>query len=290
MAENAYDKPSEMRTRRENKKSTAPTPDTDRKVQFTGIVVTYNEARRLRDCLNSLSFCEQLIVIDLGSTDTSVKIAKQCGAEIINHGRVTIVEQIREEAMAHAKYDWVIFPDPDEVVPAQLVGQLREVIHKNSDAAIVRVPLHFYFRGKQLNCCIWGRPNSTRILLIHKGRVRINPFVHRGYEKMDGFREVGVPRHDNNYIRHYWMDSYIQLIVKHLRYIEAEGESRYKTGERFSWSSMLIEAERALKDNLIEYRGLYGGFTGIFLSFFYSWYVFMSFFSLRKYELRRSHK
>lgn len=289
MAENTYDKTSEIRTLPGTTELTGPM-GADRKIQFTGIVVTYNEAQHLRDCLNSLSFCEQLIVVDLGSTDASVEIAKQCGAQIVNHRRVPIVEQVREEARVYARNDWIIFTDPDEVLPAQLVNQLREVIDENPDAAIVRVPLQFYFRGKQLDCCIWGRPNSNRILLIHKGRVQIGPLVHRGYEKMDGFREIYIPRHGDNFIRHYWMDSYSQLIAKHLRYSRHEGESRYNSGQRFSWSSMFIDVERVLKANLIEYRGLYGGFTGVFLSFFYCWYAFMSWLSLRKYERRHSYK
>lgn len=77
------------------------------------------------------------------------------------------------------------------------------------------------------------------------------------------------------------------MFEKHWRYIKFEGESRYNAGQRFSWRSMLRNTAGNLKVNLINDRGLYGGFTGIFLSFFFGWYIFMGWLSLRKYERRQ---
>ena len=69
------------------------------------------------------------------------------------------------------------------------------------------------------------------------------------------------------------------------RYIESEGERKYEIeGKRFSWPTMLKYTVAALKADLIDFRGLYGGFTGITLSLSRTWYVFMSWLSLRQYE------
>ena len=75
---------------------------TNSEIQFTGIVVTYNEDKYLNECLKYLSFCEQLIVMDLGSTDHSVEIAKTYGAIIVQHERVPIVEQVRTKALEYS--------------------------------------------------------------------------------------------------------------------------------------------------------------------------------------------
>ena len=71
---------------------------------------------------------------------------------------------------------------------------------------------------------------------------------------------------------------------KHWRYIKFEGEARYKKGERFSWQIWLRQTVRALKQSLIDAKGLQAGFTGVFLSVFYAWYVCMSLLSLRQYQ------
>ena len=91
-------------------------------IKFTGIVVTYNEENHLKECLTSLMFCDQLIVVDLGSTDRSIEISKQCGAEIKHEKLVPIVEQIKERVVGFSRNDWIIFIDPDEVFPLDIVS------------------------------------------------------------------------------------------------------------------------------------------------------------------------
>ena len=86
-------------------------------IKFTGIVVTFNDDRYLRSSLSSISFCDQIIVIDLGSFDNSVAIANEMEAEVIEHRWVPIADQIRQKALKFSKNQWVIFIDPDEVFP-----------------------------------------------------------------------------------------------------------------------------------------------------------------------------
>ena len=118
-------------------------PIGDNPVQFTGIGVTYNEARRLRECLNSLSFCDQLIVVDLGSEDESVEIARECGAEIVHHERVPVVEQVWPDAVPLARYKWVLRADPDEVFPAPLASDLIYTIAEKRLAGMISLPQQY---------------------------------------------------------------------------------------------------------------------------------------------------
>lgn len=256
-------------------------------IGFTGIVVTLNEERYLKASLESLSFCDELIVVDLGSTDSSVEIARAAGAQVLTHERVPVVEKVREFAMRKARHDWIVFQDPDEVMPPSLGESLRAVVEAKPEAAVVRAPIQFYFKEKPLNCCVWGVRNNSKVLLVHRDRINLRPLVHRGYEPLPGYEEVSIPRSGENFIRHYWMSSYGQLFEKHLRYIRNEGESRHNSGQRFSWPSMLVDTMRAVKMNLVDYRGLFGGPTGIFLSFFYGWYVLMGWLSLRSFQKKR---
>ena len=107
-------------------------------INFTGLVITYNEDRYLQECLNSLSFCEQLVVIDLGSKDNSIKIAKQFGAEIFHHEWVPIADHIKQEAMSLVKNDWVISIDPDEVFEKVEADRLSGESSDNVSTAVYR--------------------------------------------------------------------------------------------------------------------------------------------------------
>jgi glycosyltransferase involved in cell wall biosynthesis len=259
--------------------------DTEHPIQFTGIVVTYNEERRLRECLNSLVFCEQLLVIDLGSEDRSIEIARECGAEVVQRERVAVVEEVRKEAISYADNDWVIFLDPDEVFPDGIVDDLRSLIKEDPHLGVIRIPWQFYFRGEPLYVTRWGKQKSKGVVR-HKQRNRFVPHVHRGIRLLDGFTSATIPREPNLFIKHYWVDSYRQMFEKHWRYIKKEGNARYNSGERFGWKRWGKETWRALKRNLINYKGLKGGLTGIFLSLFYAWYINMSLLSLWLYQKR----
>jgi len=253
-------------------------------ILFSGIVVTYNEERYLHECFNSLKFCEELIVIDLGSTDKSTNIAIQYGAICINHERVLDAELFRQKAIGYARNDWVVFLDPDEILPVGIEVDLRVLINSKSNLASIKVPWQFYFMGKVLRCTHWGKKQEKEIV-FHKKRVIFSGHVHQEAELLKGYTSDKICRRSADYyIKHYWVDSYFKLFEKHWRYIKLEGSARYNTDQRFSWRAALKNTEKVLKDNLISDNGLRGGFNGIFLSLFYSWYIFMGWLSLRKYE------
>lgn len=257
----------------------------EQKIDFSGIVVTYNDAKLLGGCLKSLSFCAQLVVIDLGSNDRSVQIAKQHGAELVFHEWSPIVEPIRKDAIEFAVYDWIIQLDPDERFPSDAVDDLRSIIRMDSKLGVIHIPWQFYFKRKPLKTTIWGIEN-TKGVVLHKARNNFTALSHRGTKLLNGFNSVTLPWKSGYIIRHYWIDSYKDLFKKHWRYIREEGEARYKNGERFSLVRCIKDTLYALKNNLIEFKGLYGGFKGIFLSLFYTWYIFMSQLSLYFYEHR----
>ena len=253
------------------------------KVEFTGIVVTLNEERYLYDCLSSLSFCDQLLVIDLGSNDSSVEIAKGAGAEIIHHKLVPVVEAVRKEAVTYAKHEWVIFLDPDEIFPSHVADSLRSMISEDSCLAAIQIPWQFYLKGKPLKHTIWGIEKNTMVV-FHKYRNEFSSDIHVGARILDGYHHASLPAGHDTAIKHFWMDSYRQLFRKHFRYVKAEGITRYRRGESFLWHRWLMETVAALKRNLLDYNGIRGGLTGIFLSFFYSWYVAMSMLSLYRHQ------
>ncbi|MFV2082075.1 MAG: glycosyltransferase, partial [bacterium] len=254
-----------------------------RDIRFTGIVATLNEDRRLDECLASLSFCDQLIQVDMGSEDRSVEVGRKFGVELVRHERVAVVEELRSEIVGRAKYDWIIFLDPDEVFPVLLLDEIIEVISSEKTIGSIMIPWKFYFKGQRLDCTVWGG-NKHKQAINHRDRVTFTPNVHRGFELKEGYRHVYLEPEEDLFIRHYWIDSYGELFTKHSRYIKREGESRYNIGERFNWSLWIKETVKALKLNLIDYGGAKGGLRGVFLSTFYACYIARSLLSLRRYQ------
>jgi glycosyltransferase involved in cell wall biosynthesis len=256
-------------------------------LQFTGIVVTYNEERHLADCLARLDFCSELIVIDLGSSDRCVEIAKEHQARVIEHERVRIVEYLHQKALDMAQNDWVVLVDPDEVFPEGIAAELRSMIASQPELAVIKIRDQYCFLGKPLHTTRWGY-EQMKTFVFHRKRVELNTDVHRNQRILPGYGVQTLEDKEGKFsVTHYWMDSYRQLFEKHRRYIEHEGEARYRAGMRFTWLEMSRDVLKNLVKNLFKYKGIIGGLRGIFLSFFYAWYVMKSWLSLRAYQRNR---
>jgi len=253
-------------------------------VKYSGIVVTFNEATRLRECMQSLDFCQEIVVVDLGSKDASVEIAEEMGARVIHHPHVQIVEEVRAEAAAYAENDWLAMLDPDEVFPKSRIGEINEIVNSTNNVGIVAIPTRNYFLGKPLYSTRWGLvQHKPRI--VNRDRVRFESDVHAGILIKTGYEKKYLPyRRDSEVIKHYWVDSIPDMISKHVRYVKKEGKARYNRGERFSLRMWRSETRQALRENLVEYKGLKGGMAGIFLSIFYAIYTFFGIYYLYKYE------
>lgn len=255
------------------------------KLPITAIVVMYNEQARLADCLGALVFCDQIIAVDLGSTDRCVEIARSFGAEVLHRERMPHAEPIQAEVALLAKHDWIMRTDPDEVYDA---GGLSEVAAglAREDIAIMRSPYQYYFKGRALSTTVWGGIKHLTVF-FHRRRVRLLPLVHSGIQPLPEYQVMDVDRAGQWPVRHYWVDGYGQLWEKHRRYLRAEGAARLARGQRFSWPAFAKETLSAVNTCLLRKRGWLGGWRGISLSFFYAWYVASSWLSLRREQKRR---
>ena len=251
-------------------------------MQISVLVVTLNEERRLADCLLSLKPFDDIIVVDLGSKDRSIEIAKNLGFKVITHPWVPIGEMVLPAMMPEMKYDWIIRVDPDEVIPLELIDDLFR-LEVDDNIAIINVPYQYYFLNKKLDTTVWGgvRPIPR---VINRTRVNVTPEVHRTLHCNPGYETFTLPFRPGNAVLHYWVDSYEQLFSKHERYIAMEGESRYKNGFRFSWKSLFLSPLRSFKFSFIKCAGWRGGWHGWFLSLFFGFYEMRSIISLKVYE------
>ena len=254
-------------------------------MKISVIVVTLDEERRLRDCLESLKRFDDVLVVDLGSADHSAEIAQNMGFMVIEHPRVPIGEMVLPAIMPNMQNDWVIRVDPDEVLPPELIDDLLR-LEVDDIYGIISVPYQYYFMNKRLDTTVWG---GIRLIprVINRNRVNVTADVHRGLKCKPGYQVFALQFRPGNAVRHYWIDSYSQLWRKHWRYIRMEGKARYEEGNRFNLYYLFMETAKALYIGLIKKQGWRGGLTGIFLSLFYAWYIFMSALSLAVYQLRR---
>ncbi len=141
------------------------------------MIFTLNESENLPHCLQSLGWCDDIIVIDSGSTDNTIALSAGAGARTCSHAFTGFGSQ-RNWALDHAepKYPWVLILDADERVPVELAEEMNRLVIEMPAIGAARVRRRFYMWGK------WLRYSSLYptwvIRLVHKNRVR---YINRGH-------------------------------------------------------------------------------------------------------------
>jgi glycosyltransferase involved in cell wall biosynthesis len=118
-------------------------------MKLSAIVLTKNEEKNIEKCLSSLSFVDEIIVIDDFSTDKTVKLTKNYGAIVFFRRLNNNFAQQRNYALSKARGEWVLFIDADEVVSVPLKNEIIQAIN-NPFSNIVG----FYLKRKDI---IWGK-------------------------------------------------------------------------------------------------------------------------------------
>lgn len=249
-------------------------------IKFSSLTVTYNEDTHLNECLDSLGFCAEKIVIDLGSHDSSTKIAKKYGAIIHYWERKRIIEEIKAEAIKLAKNDWIIFLDPDEVFPEDKINLVRKIISKDQSLGAVVVTVVNYFLGQRIKYGRW-RPFLHDGRIINKQAVTFSPRVHEGIRFQPGYNTIDMP---DIVIKHYWVDSMEEFYAKHNRYLEYEGLARFNQNQRFSNGRMIRLLINNFFYNYIIQKGFFDRRNGWQLQKLSLWYEYNSWQALRNYE------
>lgn len=239
---------------------------------ITAIVASHNEAHLLPRCVGALDFCDEIIVVDIASTDDTAVVAERLGARVLSHAYVPIADELRPRAIGAARHDWVLLRDPDEVVPPPLRDQIIEVFSGlDPDVGVIVGPIQYYFDGRPLRGTAWGGVQTARVA-ARRDLVDFPTTVHGKLVRKPGCRDVALPFSGDNAIEHYWAASYREVVATHRRYLGLEGRARALAGETTSLRRMVSAPLPAFWDSYIRRRGYVDGVRGLLLSAMWSVY------------------
>lgn len=125
------------------------------KIAITAVVLARNEEAAIDRCVRSLSFCEQVIVVDSHSDDRTVEIAEAAGAEILQFSWDGRYPKKKQWGMSHpsVRHNWILHIDADEVVTSSLADEISNRISLMNDEDEIGgfdIPLAYTFDGRTL--------------------------------------------------------------------------------------------------------------------------------------------
>jgi glycosyltransferase involved in cell wall biosynthesis len=226
------------------------------------VVNTYNEADKLGDCLESVKdWVSEIVVVDMGSTDKTLDIARRFRAKIFNHPHLSYVEPARNFALNKAQGDWVLVLDPDERIPVKLAGRLQKVVKEDIYEAVNIARKNIIF-GKWIKHSNWWPDKHVRF--FKRGSVSWNKEIHL-YPKVKGL-VLNLPNDPQLAIEHLNYENVNQFLERQNRYTDVSAHNRYLKGERFSWLNFFWNPSRLFLQRYFRHAGFLDGFWGLSLA------------------------
>lgn len=227
------------------------------------VINTLNEAENLPRAIASVKgFADEIVVVDMESSDSTPEIAKKLGAKVFTHKNPGYVEPARNFAVEKAMNSWVLVLDADEEVPKDLALEIQKIL-KDPKADYFRIPRKNIIFGHWMKYSRWWPDYNIR--LFKKGSVSWNEVIHAVPMTKGVGRELEV-KEDLAVVHHHY-DSVEQYVERMNRYTSQHAELRVKEGYKFSWRDIVVKPTNEFFSRYFFGEGYKDGLHGLTLSF-----------------------
>jgi glycosyltransferase involved in cell wall biosynthesis len=136
---------------------------------ISATVIAYNEEHNIADALQSLSWANEIIVVDSGSTDGTLEICRRYTDKIFHRKWTGYVDQ-KSFAVENAAYDWIFSLDADERVSPELRGEILDLVARGFSKAGYKIPRVAFFLGRWIRHGDWYPDSQLRLFDRRKGK------------------------------------------------------------------------------------------------------------------------
>ncbi len=207
------------------------------------VMIAKNAADLLPDCLDSVSWADEIIVLDSGSTDSTVELARRLGAQVYTHTDWRGYGIQRQRAQDYATGDWVLMIDTDERVTPELRQAILKVLEAPQRGAIYSIARRNYFLGRFMRHSGWYPDRVLR--LYERARYRYNDnLVH---ESLDSLGAEVIPLTGD--LLHLTCRDFAGFQQKQLAYAAAWALERHQKGKKTSMAGIFSRYAGGVPEN-----------------------------------------
>jgi (heptosyl)LPS beta-1,4-glucosyltransferase len=235
------------------------------------IVITKNEERNIADCLASVQWADDLIVVDAESRDRTVDLVRDCGARVFVRPWPGFGLQ-KNFGMAQTSSDWILILDADERVTEELGGEVRTCLERWRPGAPVayRIPRRNFFYGA------WVRGGGVypdyQVRLFRRGIAQYNDVAVHENLIVDG--EIGtLVGHLDHYTERRIQDHFKKFGL----YTTLAAQEKAKRVQRVCWIDLIFRPLVVLVKTYVLKQGFRDGVRGFIVCVFASMYTFVKY-------------
>lgn len=235
-------------------------------MKISATIITFNEEASLPRALASVAFCDEIIVVDSGSTDRTCEVARQSGAKIISSDWPGYAIQKNFAADA-ASNNWILALDADEEITAELRASIEQVSERGPRHHAYRFPRLARYLGRWIHHSGWYPDAKARLYDRRHGSWQ-GDYVHESV-RVDG--SVGELSGD---LLHYTCDSFDDHKRRVDRYTDLAARELVDQGRRVGWIKLLASPPWAFLRSYILQRGFLEGAEGLLIARMAAVYVY----------------
>lgn len=248
-------------------------------MNITAVILTKNEEELIADCIDSVSFCDEILLIDAGSTDKTIAIAERKGARVINQPFIDFATA-RNVGLKEALGEWVFYIDADERVDSELKKQIQKVVHeKNERLAAYRVKRQNYYLG-----------NHSWPQIEHMERLFRKENLHEWYGKLhESPRITGKVGEIDGFLLHYSHRNLTDMVAKTNIWSSTEAKLRFDAHHPpMTWWRFYRVMMTAFVDSYITQKGYKAGTVGLIESIYQAFSIFITYAKLWELQQKNS--
>ena len=230
----------------------------DRKIPLSVAIITKNEERNIRECLRSVAFASDIVVVDSGSTDATTAIASETGCRLFiedwkGHGPQKM------SAIDKCRFDWTLIVDGDERIPEATAREIARCLEEDDgEVSAFSFRRKNFFHGKWIKQCGWWPDEVIR--LVRKSQGRLLGLVH------DKWRTEGRIRRLTAHIEHYSFTKYDDLMRIMTSRAVVMAQDLFDSGRRVGVATPVLHGLGMFLKTYIFRSGFLAGFDGLVIS------------------------
>jgi len=228
------------------------------------LILTFNEEKNIDECVQSVKFADEIILIDSGSTDQTCEIAEKLGAKFIYHPMDGGFAGQRNFALKETEAEWVLFLDADERITPELALEIKNVVEKDEQFAY-EILRYNHVLGQPMNYGSFRPDFSLR--LYPRTCITWSGLVH---EKA----QVSLPKRKlNNKMLHYTYSDWESYFTKFNKYTRLMAEKMIEEGKQATMFDIVLRPLWGFFRVYILQSGWRDGKLGFIMAIFHAYYT-----------------
>lgn len=240
---------------------------------ISAVILTKNEEKNIVDCLESLSWCDEIIVIDDNSEDRTLEVARKMATKIFTRSLDNDFSKQRNFGLEKAKNEWVLSVDADERVPEALASEIKNLIRSAGSGQISNKHNGFYIKRRDY---MWGRKfkhgETGNIELIRLAKKEMGKWERKVHEEWMVNGKVGRLK---NEIIHYPHQSISEFLKEINFYTDVRANELFEKGAKSDFISILVYPAAKFLSNYFLKLGLLDGIQGLVVAIMISFHSFL---------------